>query len=358
MKIIEMNLKKGLVKLIPENLDDLWHLYNIIYPNDEVYMQTTREIKQTAEYSRPQKPKRISVFLGVKVQKISWDRTLNRLRVHGTICHAPEDLIGLGSHHTLNISVNKPLTIVKGKWQKHQLERLERASKAAMPAIILTSIDDEGFCIATLRQFGLEVNVDERVGLPSKRQAGKREEALKAFFKKALNALREAWAPNRNKIVILGVGFIKNSFFEYLKEKAPEIAESVIDVKSVNNSGLAGINEALRSGILSKALKHVRVVEESKVVEELLERLGKNEPIAYGLEEVKLASQYGAVEKLVINDVKLRESPDEERLELEKLMKEVEDKGGEIIIVSAEHEAGRKLMALGGIAATLRFPIQ
>ena len=64
------------------------------------------------------------------------------------------------------------------------------------------------------------------------------------------------------------------------------------------------------------------------------------------------------MEKLVINDVKLRESPDEERLELEKLIKEVEDKGGEIIIVSSEHEAGRKLMALGGIAATLRFPIQ
>ena len=154
------------------------------------------------------------------------------------------------------------------------------------------------------------------------------------------------------------MGFNKYGLCEDVKEKAPEIAETVIDVKSVNNSSLAGINEALRSGILSKALKHVRIVEESKVVEELLERLGKNEPIAYGLEEVKLASQYGAVEKLVINDVKLREASDEERLELDKLMKEVEDKGGEIIIVSSEHEAGRKLMALGGIDDTRRFPIQ
>jgi len=39
-------------------------------------------------------------------------------------------------------------------------------------------------------------------------------------------------------------------------------------------------------------------------------------------------------------------------------MKEVEEKGGKIIIISIEHEAGKKLASLGGIAATLRFPIQ
>jgi len=358
LKILEANLKKGIVKLIPESVDDLWHLYNIVYPNDEVYTRTTREIKQSGEYSRPQKPKRVSVFLGVKVQRVSWDKTLNRLRVHGIICHAPEDLIGLGSHHTLNITVNKPLTIVKSKWHKHHLERLERACQIAAPAIILLSIDDEGYCLATLRQFGLEVKVEESVSLPSKRQAGRREEALKALYKKALNALSNVWKEARNKIVVLGVGFVKNGFVEYVKDKAPEIAESIIDVKSVNNSGLAGIKEALRSGILVKALKHVRIVEETKAVEEILERIGRNQPVAYGLEEVKLASRYGAIEKLLIADIKLREAADEERLELEDLMKEVEEKGGKIIIISIEHEAGKKLASLGGIAATLRFPIQ
>ena len=89
-----MNLEKGIVKLISESMDDLWHLYNIIYPypNDEVYMQSTREMKQTSGYSRPQKSKRVSVFLGIKVQRISWGKILNRLRVYGIICHAPEDL--------------------------------------------------------------------------------------------------------------------------------------------------------------------------------------------------------------------------------------------------------------------------
>jgi protein pelota len=37
-------------------------------------------------------------------------------------------------------------------------------------------------------------------------------------------------------------------------------------------------------------------------------------------------------------------------------MREVEQKGGEVVVVSTEHEAGAKLVALGGIAALLRFP--
>jgi len=33
----------------------------------------------------------------------------------------------------------------------------------------------------------------------------------------------------------------------------------------------------------------------------------------------------------------------------------VERKGGGIIVISTEHEAGTKLLALGGVAALLRF---
>jgi protein pelota len=42
---------------------------------------------------------------------------------------------------------------------------------------------------------------------------------------------------------------------------------------------------------------------------------------------------------------------------LEEIMKTVEERGGSIIVVSTEHEAGAKLLGLGGIAALLRFPV-
>lgn len=53
----------------------------------------------------------------------------------------------------------------------------------------------------------------------------------------------------------------------------------------------------------------------------------------------------------------LREASDEERLRLEGLMLGVERKAGSVVIVSTEHEAGVKLLGLGGVVALLRFPL-
>lgn len=360
MKIIEMNLKKGIAKLIPESLDDLWHLSNLIYRGDEVYARTTRQIKPDEEYGRPKKGERVSVFLGIRVEKVVWDRILNRLRIHGAICQAPEDIVGKGSHHTLNIGVNTPLTLVKKDWKAHHLERLKRASEFSSKPILIVSLDDEEYCLAFFRQFGVEIKVEERVKLPRKMEAEKRGEAVKGYFKKVLGALRELWnIADRPPIIVIGVGFMKNEFAKYVETAAPEMAKEIVDVKGVNNSGAAGIYEALRSGIFSKTLKHLRLVQEASAIEELLESLGKGESkITYGFGEVEKAAALGAIERLLVADTFLREAPDEKRRLIEEIMRKAEQKGGKVMVVSTGHEAGEKLLALGGIAAFLRFPIE
>jgi protein pelota len=351
-----MNLRKGFVKVVPESLDDLWHLYNIIYRGDEVYAYTTREIKQE-KTMRTKRGERVSVFLGVKVEKVFWDRLLGRLRVHGVICHAPE-IIPLGVHHTLNVGVNMPITIVKEEWLHHHLERLEAARRISEKPIMIIAIDDEGYAIAITTQYGVEVKVEERMRLPGKLEAEKREAALKEFFKKALESLRQTWNENRCPIAVVGVGFVKKDFVDFIEREAPDVAKSIVDIKSVNNSGVAGIYEAMRSGVLAKTMKHLRIAEETEAVEEVLKRLGKGEKtVAYGLDEVHKAVDLGAVELLILADVMLREALDEERLTLEQLMRAVEGKGGRVLVVSTEHEAGAKLKALGGIAALLRYAV-
>ncbi len=356
MKILEKNLKKGFVKVVPESLDDLWHLYNIICKNDEVYTYSSRQIKPDAEYSRPKSGERVSVFLGVKVETVAWDKFLGKLRVHGVICEAPE-IVPTAAHHTLNISLNKPLTIVKKEWTKHSVERLEKARKSEKPIIIL-AIDDEGYAIAETAQYGVEIKVEERTKLPGKLEAEKRNLAMKEYFRKALASLRQYWTAKHSAIVIIGVGFVKNDFAKFLKNEAGDISQSVTDVKSVNNSGVGGIYEALRSGVLLKTAKRLQVVEETEIMEEVMKRLGKGEmTVNYGFTDVNKAAKMGAVEKLVLADKKLRDSSDEERLMIEQIMTEVEQRSGEVNVISTEHEAGAKLLALGGIAAILRFPI-
>ncbi len=356
MKIIEKNLRQGFIKVVPDSPDDLWHLYNVIYKSDEVYAYSSRAIKSDTENSRPKSAERFSAFMGVTVESVGWDKFSGKLRVHGLICHAP-DIIPTGAHHTLSIALNQPLTIVKKEWPKHLLDRLVRASETEKPMLIL-SIDDEGFAIAETKQYGVEIKVEERTKLPGKHEAEKRVEGTKAYFRRVLNTLTQLWTQNHSPIVIVGVGFVKNDFARFLSDEAPEISKTVADIKSVNNGGTAGIYEALRSGVLLKAAKQLRVVNETETIEEVMKRLGKGEgTVTYGLGSVENAVRNGAVEKLVLADVTLRDADEEKRLKLEELMREVEKHNASVTVISTEHEAGSKLLALGGIAALLRFPV-
>ncbi|MGE5638058.1 MAG: mRNA surveillance protein pelota [Chloroflexota bacterium] len=357
MKIIEKNLRQGFVKVVPDSQDDLWHLYNVVYKGDEVYAYSSRAIKTDTEYSRPKSAERVSAFMGVEVENVTWDKFLGKLRIHGMICHAP-DPIPPGAHHTLSIALNQPVTIVKKEWPKHLLDRLMRATETEKPMLIL-AIDDEGYAIAETKQYGVEIKIEERQKLPGKHEAEKRDSATKQYFNHVTNSLRQLWMQQHSPIVIVGVGFIKNGLTEYLADEAQEISKSIMDIKSVNNGGTAGIYEALRSGVLLKTASRLRIIEETQAVEDVMKRLGKGEgKIAYGLTEVENAVNLGAAEKLIITDSLLRDSADEQRLHLEKLMREVERRNGVVTVVSTEHESGAKLTALGGIAALLRFPIK
>jgi protein pelota len=356
VKIIEKNLHQGFVKVVPDSQDDLWHLYNVIYKGDEVYAYSSRAIKSDTEYSRPKSGERVSAFMGVKVESVSWDKFLGKLRVHGLICHAP-DVIPEGAHHTISVALNQPVTIVKKEWPKHLLDRLKRASQTEKPMLIV-ALDDEGYAIAETKQYGVEIKVEERFKLPGKHEAEKRVSATQQYFNRVTKSLSQLWTEKHQPIVIVGVGFVKNDFAKHLTDEARDLGKAVADVKSVNNGGTAGIYEALRSGVLLKASHQLRVVDETEVVEEVMKRLGKNEgTVTYGLTEVENAVNIGAVEKLVVADSLLRDAGDEQRIHLEKLMREVERRNGAVTVISTENEAGNKLLGLGGIAALLRFSL-
>ncbi len=356
MKIVEKNLQQDFLKVVPDTPDDLWHLYNVIYKGDEVYAMSSRAIKTDTATSRPKSAERVSAFMGVRVESVAWDKFLGKLRVHGIIIHAPE-IIPTGAHHTIAIGLNQQMTIVKKDWPPHLIDRLTKASEAEKPLIII-SIDDEGFAIAETKQYGYETRVEQRIRLPGKAEADKRIEATKGYFRLALQSLEKLWAVNHNPIMIIGAGYVKNDFVSYLQQESKEISRAVMDIKSVNNGGTAGIDEALRSGVLLKAAHNLRIVDETETIEEVMKRLGKGEGnVTYGLTEVENAANMGAIEKLVIADTTIRDADEDQRLKLETLMRDVERRQAKITVISTEHEAGFKLISLGGIAALLRFPI-
>ncbi|HDI42297.1 MAG TPA: mRNA surveillance protein pelota [Candidatus Bathyarchaeota archaeon] len=358
LKIIAEDLRHGRLKLKPENLDDLWTLYNVIQPGDHITAKTTREVRPEGE-ARQKKGRRKLVTLRLEVKRATWDRALNRLRVLGVIREAPEELEALGKHHTITIKPGTPFLLEKEQWPKYMLEQIRKATEVEQTPVVIVAIDDEEYAIAVLRHRGPEVKTEEKTRLPGKLEAERRESAVQAYLAEAAKALSSVWREVGGPIVIAGPAYMKNRLHNHLREKHPELAERVSALVSTSSAGQAGVYEAIRSGALDKVLANIRMMEESQAVKELLTRIGKGDGRAvYGEEQTERAAQYGAVETLLITDEKLRTAQDDRRKALENIMHSVEKQGGKIIIVSTEHEAGKNLRSLGGIAALLRFPIQ
>jgi len=355
---VKRGRKRIKLSLIPENLDDLWHLFNIISRGDEVQAKTTRLVKRESEDGRPTKGRRIPVVLRILVEKVIFDSEGEKLKINGVIVDTPEGLSARGSHHSIRVKTNTRLSIIKERWMRHHIERLERASHIETQPIVVVALDDSEFCIAILRHYGFDIKAEYVRRLPGKMEPERRTKALNETLKLIAKNLSDVWRREGGPIVIVGPGYMKEIFKNHLKEKYPELSNAVTKVATVSSSGIAGLNEALRSGILNQVAMEIRASTETGYVEEVLKRLGqKRTDVTYGIEETQVAAELGAVKRLLIVDLTIRKMEEEEDSTFEHLLKSVEKTGGEIMIVSSRHEGGKKLLSLGGVAAILRFPI-
>ncbi len=336
MRIVEENLKgrKGEIKLIPESLDDLWHLKYIIEPKDIVYSWTKR-VRESSDKLRSDKEK-VTVRLGVEVEKVEFHKFANRLRITGRIVGGVED----SGYHTLNITVGKELSIIK-EWKDEQLKRLKTAIQKR-PEVVIVTIEEGEAVIGVVRVWGVEEVSAIR------RSYGKESSERIEFFHEVMRALE---GMEFNYLVIAGPGFTKEDFANFLSEKK----DWKVVTCDASTIGVRGFVEVIKRGVLERIGREVRLKEEAEYIERLLEGIAKGERVAYGLEEVKKAYEYGAIEVLLIVDEFLMK--ERERWDIDGFLRDVESLGGKIIIVSSEFEPGRILMSLGGIGAILRFNI-
>ena len=76
---ISKNLKKGQVKVLTENQDDLWYLSTIIEPGDLVKGKTIRKIKIGEGDQRKTQISKKPVFLKIEVEKTEYSPELLRV---------------------------------------------------------------------------------------------------------------------------------------------------------------------------------------------------------------------------------------------------------------------------------------
>ena len=339
-----------------ENLDDLWHLYNIIEPGDLVYAQTFRRVREDEKAIRADSGEKVKMYLGIKVEGAEFHEFSNRLRIKGVIVKGPENLITLGAHHTHNIEVLSELLLKKDNWTEFQLIRIEDAvAEKETDQILITVIDERESTIALVTNVGIKIIAHLEENIPGKHfKISYLDQSVQDFFKGIRTVLLENYnAYNVCAIVVAGPGFTKEHFIKVLPDlKIPILTETT------TSADKSGIYEVIKRGAASKILGSLRVSKESELIEEVLRRLGKNQrDVSYGFSELKNIVLVNAIETLLVTDLVLRGQSIEKRKELDELIRSVENSRGKVYIISTLHPAGEQLQALGGIAALLRFAI-
>ncbi len=347
MKIIHQDRRKGVIKVRIDDLDDLWHLKNIIVPGNIVSSFTYRREEAQADKLRTERGEKKPMWLDIEVEKVEFHDFTDRLRVLGTIVQGPQDI---GSYHTLNLTTGDELTIKKDEWLDHELKRLKEAVEAGeRPMITFVALEQNDATIAILRQYGIKEMAHLSPNMGGKMYDGERM-STEEFFREIIKVLKTTTTPGA-PLVILGPGFVKEDFFGYAKRHHPDMVKHV-EVIPTGVGGLTGIHEVLKTGRERSTLEGHRVSMESGLVEELLTEIKKDGAYAYGHDSLARAVETGAVERLLILDTEIRKEKNEA------LMKKVEGLGGDVVVIGSSHEGGEKLKALGGLGALLRYKVE
>jgi protein pelota len=340
------------ITLVPESLDDLWHLQYVLEPGDLVAGDTTRRIQRDDEELRDSGGEREHMHVTLDVEEVEFHKFSNRLRVSGVIedCSREDQL---GFHHTLNVEDHDEIEVEK-RWKPDQLERLEEAEEATdNPDVAIATVEEGEAYIHTVAQYGADEN-GRFTGTTGKGEYARGRNELFDELGAALSRM------DVDAIVLAGPGFTKQDALKYIENEYPAVAD-LITMVDTSGVGDRGVHEVLKRGAVEDVQEQTRIANEAEYIDELTQRIGQGHEAAYGPEAVAEAAEYGAIERLLVLDEKLREErgPDGEwSIDVNEVVTSVERQGGDVTVFSSSFPPGQQLRNLGGIAALLRYRLE
>ena len=342
MRIIHFDAKERKGKILPENLEDLWHLSKIINPGDIIIGSTERRWKPPGSKGSGEKKK---VTIELSSEKIELHKHANVLRVTGKILAGkPEEYIDIGSYHTIDVVPRISFILKKDVWTEYEKSRLKEAEKSSRRQIVkIIVIDDKQANIMTLKGYGIDFEFE--INSRTSKRDEKYTEMMKKYFSEIEKIIKDS-----KRIIVAGPGFTKNSFKDYLKDKNPKLLKSIF-FEHTSTAERSGVYELMKSGVIKKVLKEEKISLEFENIENFLVELKKESGLAiYGMNEIKEAIEYGALKELLILDEIARKNPS--------ILDDARAKKIDIVLFTSEEEPYKKLKSFGGIAGILRFKIK
>jgi protein pelota len=179
MKIVSRHIERdgsGSVSLIPEEDEDMYHLYNLVEPHDRVRAPAVRRV-QSESSTGSIESHRVRVTLTIEVSKTTFDATGSNapldpaqamdgsstpsvdpsagalggggggegatLQVAGRVVSENKH-VKMGAFHTLDLECNRQVTIIKDSWDSIHLERLSDSSDVGQRAEVGAVVLGEG----------------------------------------------------------------------------------------------------------------------------------------------------------------------------------------------------------------------
>jgi len=342
MKLINLNKNSKTIVFMPETIEDLWILKNISEVGDVISGSSYRRLRQDETDKSERKP----IFVEIEIEKFDFSDVMHSLRYTGRIVNSrPVNLAPIGEHHTLEIKLNEKYTIIKKNLYKHQLDLIKRSS-SMLNKVLLVALDADQANVFELSDVGVST-----IGSISSGKHGKRYDSNYSFnnyFDKVVDLIS-----NYNlQLIIAGPGYVKNKFLEYLKSKLNIKNALVINQQNI---GISAVVELFSKKQVSKFFKESLVFEEQELFERFKENLGKdNGKSIYGLNEVILATDKGAVEFILISEFVWKKELDN----VQKLILNAEKVNTKVHIVDESHkEIYDALNSFTGIVAVLRYKL-
>lgn len=347
VRVLKIDELEGVIKVEPKGLEDLWYLSTLIQPGDVVEGKSFRRHKTAGnEGDRPDSGEKKPVFLAVSASSVEFAESANKLRVTGKIVSGePEELVQVGSFHTIDIEEGHAITIKK-KITAYDLEILDeakRSAKAVKAAVV--AIDERKANFFTITASGIHAVAEIESGA-SKRDLNAFDGAKKSFFAELYSIISNA---QFETLVVAGPGFAKDEFAKYLKAKDPKMA-SKARLEHASTAERNAASEILKRGALERVFSEQKVQDEFNFLEKLKISIAKDDGLScYGLAQVQEASGRQAIGTLLVLDKLGRTNQ-----AVAEIMKSARQAKARTVIFNSADEAGAEFSTFG-IAALLRY---
>lgn len=353
MIIHRIDTRHDFVTLTPESPDDLWALRRVISKGDLVASESSRVIKETSEYARPDK-ERVKVKITLEVEHVNLDNTISRLRVAGKIVDVSNDALTKNSFHSLSISEGHSIGIKKPSGFTSVQLNIVKNSGSQADSYAVVAVDSREAGIGIVRGTHLQILPSVESGVSGKMYHESRK-APSSYFDKIADSLSVVY-PRDSPVFILGPGNTKNALGNMLAQNRKEFSPLKV-LEGSDVAGEDGVYVSLRNPNLQVALGETRLAKASKVVAEIMRRVSLGDSrVAFAFKECLNAAVAGAVESLLFSENAFTKGTDEQQLV--DLLNSVEEFRGETFLLDDSTDLGRQVDTLGGLVALLRFTMK